>query len=83
MDYVPIITAEKARKLAEEKEQIRRVMELIWQSAINGEMSIVLDNLYEKTINELEIYGYQIEERMGLTDNPSYIIRWIGQNSYE
>ena len=31
MDYIPIITAEKAKKLAEEKEQIRRVMELIWQ----------------------------------------------------
>lgn len=76
MDYIPIITAEKARKLAEEKEQIRRVMELIWQSAIDGEKSIILDNLYEKTIEELEIYGYQIEERMTLTDNPSYYISW-------
>lgn len=76
MDYIPIITAERARKLAEEKEQIRRVMELIWQSAIDGEKSIILDNLNEKTIEELEIYGYQIEERMVLTDNPSYYISW-------
>lgn len=76
MDYIPIITAEKARKLSEEKEQICRVMELIWQSAIDGEKSIILDNLNEKTIEELEIYGYQIEERMGLTDNPSYYISW-------
>ncbi len=76
MDYIPIITAERARKLAEEKEQIRRVMELIWQSAIDGEKSIILDNLNEKTIEELEIYGYHIEERMALTDNPSYYISW-------
>lgn len=74
--YVPIITAERARKLAEEKEQILRVMELIWQSAIDGERSIILDNLYETTIKELEVHGYQIEERMGLTDNPSYYISW-------
>lgn len=73
---IPIITAERARKLAKEKKQLIRVMELIWQSAIDGEMSIILDNLYEKTINELEIYGYQIEERMALTDNPSYYISW-------
>lgn len=76
MDHIPIITAERARQLAEEKEQIRRVMELIWQSAIDGEKSIILDNLNEKTIEELEIYGYQIEERMALTDNPSYYISW-------
>lgn len=74
--YIPIITANRARELAEEREQIRRVMELIWQSAINGEKSIILDNLYDKTINELENYGYQIEERMGLTDDPSYYISW-------
>ena len=76
MNYIPIITAEKARKLSEEKEQIRRVMELIWQSAIDGEKSIILDNLNEKTIEELEMWGYQIEERMALTDNPSYYISW-------
>lgn len=76
MDYIPIITAEKARKLAEEKEQIRRVMELIWQSAIDGEKSIILDNLNEKTIEELEMWGFQVEERMALTDNPSYYISW-------
>lgn len=76
MNYIPIITAEKARKLSEEKEQIRRVMELIWQSAIDGEKSIILDNLNEKTIEELEMWGYQIEERMALTDNPSYYINW-------
>lgn len=76
MDYIPIITAERARKLAEEKEQIRRVMELIWQSAIDGEKSVILDNLNEKTIEELEIYGYHIEKRMALTDNPSYYISW-------
>ena len=76
MDYIPIITAEKARKLAEEKEQIRRVMELIWQSAIDGEKSIILDNLNEKTIEELEMWGYQVEERMALTDNPSSYISW-------
>ena len=76
MDYTPIITSERARKLAEEKEQIRRVMELIWQLAIEGEKYIILDNLYEKTIEELEIYGYQIEERMALTDTPSYYISW-------
>lgn len=76
MDYIPIITAEKAKKLAEEKEQILRVMELIWQSAIDGEKSIILDNLNEKTIEELENYGYQIEERMALTDNPSYYLSW-------
>lgn len=76
MDYIPIITAEKAKKLAEEKEQIRRVMELIWQSAIDGEKSIILDNLNEKTIEELEMWGYQVEERMALTDNPSYYISW-------
>ncbi len=74
--YIPIITAERARKLAEEKEQLLRVMELIWQSAIDGEKSIILDNLYEKSIKDLETYGYQIEERMGLTDNPSYYISW-------
>lgn len=51
-------------------------MELIWQSAIDGEKSIILDNLNEKTIEELENYGYQIEERMALTDNPSYYISW-------
>lgn len=76
MDYIPIITAEKAKKLAEEKEQILRVMELIWQSAIDGEKSIILDNLNEKTIEGLENYGYQIEERMALPDNPSYYISW-------
>lgn len=76
MDYIPIITAEKAKKIAEEKEQIRRVMELIWQSAIDGEKSIILDNLNEKTIEELEMWGYQVEERMALTDNPSYYISW-------
>ena len=76
MDYIPIITAEKARKLSEEKEQIRRVMELIWQSAIGGEKYIILDNLNEKTIEELEMWGFQIEERMALTDNPSYYISW-------
>lgn len=76
MNYIPIITAEKARKLSEEKEQIRRVMELIWQSAIDGEKSIILDNLNEKTIEELEMWGFQIEERMALTDNPSYYINW-------
>ena len=76
MNYIPIITAEKARKLSEEIEQIRRVMELIWQSAIDGEKSIILDNLNEKTIEELEMWGYQIEERMALTDNPSYYISW-------
>ena len=76
MDQIPIITAEKAKKIASEKSQMLRVMELIWQSAINGEKSIILDNLYDKTINELENYGYQIEERMGLTDNPSYYISW-------
>lgn len=76
MDYIPIITAEKARKLAEEKEQIRRVMELIWQSAIDGEKSIILDNLNEKTVEELEMWGFQVEERMALTDNPSYYISW-------
>lgn len=76
MDYIPVITAEKARKLAEEKEQIRRVMELIWQSAIDGEKSIILDNLNEKTIEELEMWGFQVEERMALTDNPSYYISW-------
>lgn len=74
--YIPIITAERARKLAKEKEQLLRVMELIWQSAIDGEMSIILDNLYEKTIEELEMWGYQVEERMALTDNPSYYISW-------
>jgi hypothetical protein len=73
---VPIITAERARKLAEEKEQILRVMEIIWQLAIEGERFVILDNLYERTINELEAYGYQIEERLGLTDNPSYYISW-------
>ena len=76
MEYITIITAEKAKKLAEEKEQIIRVMELIWQAAIDGEKSIILDNLNEKTIEELENYGYQIEERMALTDNPSYYISW-------
>lgn len=76
MNYIPIITAEKARKLSEEKEQIRRVMELIWQSAISGEKYIILDNLNEKTIEELEMWGFQIEERMALTDNPSYYINW-------
>lgn len=74
--YVPIIRAERARELAEEKEQLLRVMELIWQSAIDGERHIILDNLYERTINDLEAYGYQIEERLGLTDNPSYYISW-------
>lgn len=74
--YIPMISAERARELAGEREQIRRVMELIWQSAINGEKSIILDNLYDKTINELEGYGYRIEERLGLTDNPSYYISW-------
>ena len=76
MDQIPIITAEKAKKIASEKSQMLRVMELIWQSAINGEKSIILDNLYDKTINELEGYGYRIEERLGLTDNPSYYISW-------
>lgn len=76
--YIPIITAtaERARELAGEREQFHRVMELIWQSSINGEKSIILDNLYERTIKDLEVYGYHIEERMGLTDNPSYYISW-------
>lgn len=74
--YIPIITADVARKIAEERLQLRRVMEYIWRSAIDGERSIILDNLNEKTIEELEIYGYQIEERMALTDNPSYYISW-------
>lgn len=74
--YTPIISAERARELAGEREQIRRVMELIWQSAIDGEKSIILDNLNEKTIEELEMWGYQVEERMALTDNPSYYISW-------
>lgn len=74
--YVPIITADEARKIADERLQLRRVMEYIWQLSINGEKSLILENLYDRTIKSLEENGYMIEERMGLTDNPSYYISW-------
>lgn len=74
--YVPIITADEARKIADERLQLRRVMEYIWQLSINGEKSLILENLYDRTIKWLEENGYMIEERMGLTDNPSYYISW-------
>lgn len=53
-----------------------RVMEYIWQLSINGEKSLILENLYDRTIRELEDNGYMVEERLGLTDNPSYYISW-------
>lgn len=74
--YIPIIRADVARKIAEERLQLRRVMEYIWQLSINGEKSLILENLYDRTIKSLEEYGYMVEERMGLTDNPSYYISW-------
>lgn len=74
--YIPIITADVARKIAEERLQLRRVMEYIWQLSINGEKSLILENLYDRTIKSLEENGYMVEERMGLTDNPSYYISW-------
>lgn len=76
MDQIPIITADKAKKIANEKSQMLRVMEYIWQSAILGEECLALENLYETTIEQLENYGYEIESRSALTDNPMYIIRW-------
>lgn len=76
MDQIPIITAEKAKRIASEKSQLLRVMEYIWQSAILGENSLILSNLYATTIDQLESYGYQIEERLALTDDPSYYITW-------
>lgn len=74
--YIPIIKADTARKIAEERMQLRRVMEYIWQLSINGEKSTILENLYDRTIRELEENGYMVEERMGLSDNPSYYISW-------
>lgn len=74
--YIPIITADVARKIAEERLQLRKVMEYIWQLSINGEKSLILENLYDRTIKALEENGYIVEERMGLTDNPSYYISW-------
>lgn len=74
--YIPIIKADVARKIAEERLQLRRVMEYIWQLSINGEKSLILENLYDRTIKSLEENGYMVEERMGLTDNPSYYINW-------
>lgn len=74
--YIPIIKADIARKIADERTQLRRVMEYIWQSSINGEKSLILENLYDRTIRELEDNGYMVEERLGLTDNPSYYISW-------
>lgn len=74
--YIPIITADVARKIAEERLQLRRVMVYIWQLSINGEKSLILENLYDRTIKSLEENGYMVEERMGLTDNPSYYISW-------
>lgn len=74
--YIPIIKADIARKIADERMQLRRVMEYIWQSSINGEKSLILENLYDRTIRELEDNGYMVEERLGLTDNPSYYISW-------
>lgn len=74
--YIPIIRADVARKIAEERLQLRRVMEYIWQLSINGEKSLILENLYDRTIKSLEENGYMVEERMGLTDNPSYYISW-------
>jgi len=74
--YIPIIKADVARKIAEERLQLRRVMEYIWQLSINGEKSLILENLYDRTIKSLEENGYMVEERMGLTDNPSYYISW-------
>ena len=76
MDQIPIITAYKAKKIANEKSQLLRVMEYIWQLSINGEKSLILENLYDRTIKSLEENGYMVEERMGLTDNPSYYISW-------
>lgn len=74
--YIPIIKADIARKIADERMQLRRVMEYIWQSSINGEKSLILENLYDRTIRELEDNGYMVEKRLGLTDNPSYYISW-------
>lgn len=74
--YIPIIKADIARKIADERMQLRRVMEYIWQSSINGEKSLILENLYDRTIRQLEDNGYMVEERLGLTDNPSYYISW-------
>lgn len=74
--YIPIIKADIARKIADERMQLRRVMEYIWQLSINGEKSLILENLYDRTIRELEDNGYMVEERLGLTDNPSYYISW-------
>lgn len=77
MDQIPIITAEKAKMIASEKSQVLRVMEYIWQSAILGEKCLVLENLHQETIQQLENYGYEIEVRSALTENPMYLIRWI------
>lgn len=77
MDQIPIITAEKAKMIASEKSQMLRVMEYIWQSAILGEKCLVLENLHQETIQQLENYGYEIEVRSALTENPMYMIRWI------
>lgn len=74
--YIPIIKADIARKIADERMQLRRVMEYIWQSSINGEKSIICENLYDRTIRELEDNGYMVEKRLGVTDNPSYYISW-------
>lgn len=74
--YIPIIKADIARKIADERMQLRRVMEYIWQSSINGEKSIICENLYVRTIRELEDNGYMVEKRLGVTDKPSYYISW-------
>lgn len=77
MEQIPIIPADKAKKIASEKSQLSRVMEYIWESGILGEKCLALENLYESTIEQLEKLGYEIEERSALTANPMYIIRWI------
>ena len=71
-----LITAERAKEIANQRKQLLRVMELILEEAGNGEMVTTCEGLNEDTIAKLEELGYQIEETCALSDNPMYVIYW-------
>ena len=71
-----LITAERAKEIANQRKHLLRVMELILEEAANGEMVTTYEGLSEETIAKLEELGYQIEVRCALSDNPMYVIYW-------
>lgn len=75
MDTI-LISAKEAKRIAEERQEIYRVMDLIWTETLHGNKSAYCEELSDDTIKQLEDLGYEVEERGLIRDTPSYYISW-------